>query len=181
MKFCSECGHSVNFEIPESDDRLRYVCVECKTIHYQNPKVVVGSLPVFEDKVLLCKRAIEPRRGYWTLPAGFLENEETTLEGAQRETWEEALAKLDNATLYRLYDVPHIAQIYIFFLAELSEGEFGVGPESLECKLYDEQDIPWEEIAFPVVRQTLEEYFEDRKSANFPIRLSTATPLIGKQ
>lgn len=181
MKFCSECGHSVNLEIPESDDRPRFVCPNCKTIHYQNPKVVVGSLPVFENKVLLCKRAIEPRRGFWTLPAGFLENEETALEGAKRETWEEALGKLENASLYRLYDVPHIAQIYIFFLAELVDGEFGIGPESLECKLYEEHEIPWDEISFPVVKQTLEEFFQDRKSNNFPVRISTAIPLSAKE
>ena len=177
MKFCSECGHTVSHVIPEGDDRPRYVCDNCHLIHYQNPLVVVGSVPVWRDKVLLCRRAIEPRYGLWTLPAGFLENGETILEGAQRETWEEAQAKLTNHSIYRFFDLPHINQLYIFFLAEVIDGAFDVGPESTEVKLFAEEEIPWDEIAFPVVTDTLKEYFSDRCSGHFPVRVSGSIPM----
>lgn len=169
MKFCSECAGSITFRIPEDDDRDRYVCDDCGVIHYINPRVIVGCLPVYEDKVLLCKRAIEPRYGYWTLPAGFMENGETTEEGAARETWEEARARVSNQHLYRVFDVPYISQVYMFYRCTLDEGLFGVGPESLETALYSEQEIPWDEIAFPVVRETLEAFFDDRRRDDYPI------------
>lgn len=172
MKFCSRCGATVSLEIPQGDDRERAVCRECGEIHYQNPRVIVGCLPVHENRILLCRRAIEPRHGFWTLPAGFMENGESTAEGAARETWEEAAAQAEDLALYRLFDIPQINQIYVFYRCGIADGEFGVGSESLESQLFDEADIPWGELAFPVVKVLLEEYFEDRKTATFPIRQS---------
>lgn len=176
MKYCSECGHKLISEIPEGDDRQRYVCGNCSIIHYQNPKIVVGTLPVFGEKVLLCRRAIEPRKGFWTLPAGFMENGETTLAGAQRETREEAKAAIINESLYRLFDLPYISQVYMFYRGELADGQYGVGPESLDTALFMEDEIPWDEIAFPVVAETLKEFFEDRKTGHFPVRVSGIDP-----
>jgi ADP-ribose pyrophosphatase YjhB (NUDIX family) len=141
-------------------------------IHYVNPRVIVGCLPIYEGKVLLCKRAIEPRLGYWTLPAGFMENGETTPQGAARETWEEARAKVSGLELYRVFDVPYISQVYMFYRCTLDNGEYGVGPESLETGLYSEDEIPWDDIAFPVVRETLKEYFEDVREGHYPVRVS---------
>ncbi len=172
MKFCTSCGSSVALKIPAGDDRERFVCSSCESIHYVNPRVIVGCLPTFEGRVLLCKRAIEPRYGYWTLPAGFMENGETTPEGAARETWEEARARVSRLELYRIFDVPYISQVYMFYRCELDDGEFGVGPESLECALYEEGDIPWDEIAFPSVKETLRDYFSDRQTGQFPVRVS---------
>jgi ADP-ribose pyrophosphatase YjhB (NUDIX family) len=173
MKFCSQCGGAIEQRIPEGDDRHRYVCVTCEVIHYVNPRVIVGCLPAHEDKVLLCKRAIEPRRGLWTLPAGFMENGETTAAGAARETWEEARARVSDMHLYRVFDVPHINQVYMFYRCSLDDGRFGVGPESTETLLYSQEDIPWGEIAFPVVRETQQAYFTDRETGQFPISVET--------
>lgn len=170
MKFCSACGSPVSYRIPEMDDRLRYICDECGIIHYQNPKVVVGSLPVWQDKVLLCKRAIEPQYGLWTLPAGYMENGESTLSGAERETHEEAGAELINAQLYRLFDIPFINQVYLFYLAEMPTEKHSPGIESLETRLFAEHEIPWKELAFPVIHDVLKEYFADRKNGVFPVR-----------
>ena len=172
MKFCTSCGSNVALKIPEGDDRERFVCTSCDSIHYINPRVIVGCVPTHQGKVLLCKRAIEPRYGYWTLPAGFMENGETTPEGAARETWEEARARVSQLELYRIFDVPYISQVYMFYRCELDNGEFGVGPESLECGLYTEENIPWDEIAFPSVKETLRDYFSDVKSGHFPVRVS---------
>lgn len=172
MRFCSQCGHRVELRIPTGDDRERHVCVQCETIHYQNPRVIVGCLPVAGERILLCKRAIAPRLGYWTLPAGFLENGETTLAGAQRETWEEAHAQVNNAELYRIFDLPHINQIYMFYRGELIDNRFGAGTESLEVELFLPDEIPWPQLAFPVVVETLREYIADRARGEFPIRAS---------
>jgi ADP-ribose pyrophosphatase YjhB (NUDIX family) len=172
MKFCTACGKTVTLRIPEGDDRERFVCVSCQAIHYINPRVIVGCLPEHEGKVLLCLRAIEPRRDYWTLPAGFMENGETSQQGAARETWEEAHARATDLELYRIFDVPHISQVYMFYRCHIRDGEYGAGPESLESHLFEEQDIPWDRIAFPVVRQALEEYFSDRREGRFPVRVS---------
>lgn len=172
MKFCTSCGSTVALKVPEGDDRERFVCTSCDSIHYINPRVIVGCVPTHQGKVLLCKRAIEPRYGYWTLPAGFMENGETTPEGAARETWEEARARVSQLELYRIFDVPYISQVYMFYRCELDNGEFGVGPESLECGLYTEENIPWDEIAFPSVKETLRDYFSDVKSGHFPVRVS---------
>lgn len=175
MKFCSECGQSVSKKIPEGDDRPRYVCDSCDTIHYHNPRVIVGTIPVVGDKVLLCRRAIEPRKGFWTVPAGFMENGETIQQGAERETWEEAGAKVTNARLYRLFDLPYINQVYLFYLGDL-DGGYSAGPESLEVELFDQQEIPWDEIAFPVVTEALVEFFADIRSGEFPVRVSEVSP-----
>lgn len=172
MKFCSSCGSAIVLSIPDGDDRERFVCSSCSLIHYINPRVIVGTLPVFEDRVLLCRRAIEPRMNFWTLPAGFMENGETTPEGAARETWEEARARVLNLELYRVFDVPYISQVYMFYRGQLDKGEHQPGPESLETALFDETQIPWEEIAFPVVKEALREYFQDRREGSFPVRVS---------
>ncbi len=172
MKFCTSCGHSVTLKVPEGDDRERFVCTQCELIHYSNPRVIVGCVPVHEGRVLLCRRAIEPRRNYWTLPAGFMENGETTPQGAARETWEEARARVSGLELYRVFDVPYISQIYMFYRCEVDDGAYGVGPESLETALYTRDEIPWDEIAFPVVYETLKEYFADVDAGHFPVRVS---------
>ena len=175
MKYCPYCSASLILRTPEGDKRPRYCCDSCNAILYQNPKNVVGVLPVYGDKILLCKRAIEPRKGKWTLPAGFMENGESSLEGAIRETKEEAGAELatKSDSLYTLFNLPTINQVYIFFRAELSNLEFSPGIESEEVSLYKESDIPWSEIAFPVVKTTIEKYFEDRRSGFFPVRMFT--------
>jgi len=170
MNYCSQCGETVNHIIPEGDNRHRYVCISCEFIHYQNPRIIAGCLPIFDNKVLLCKRAIEPRAGYWTLPAGFLENGETTATGASRETMEEANAEVIIDDLYTIFSLPHISQVYMFFKASMPTGVFSPGIESLDVKLFEEDEIPWDELAFPVITQTLQHYFSDRATGNFPTR-----------
>ena len=166
MKFCSECAHPVALAIPEGDNRPRYVCPTCHAIHYQNPKLVIGSIPVWEQdgklQILLCKRAIEPRYGYWTLPAGFMENEETTEQAAVRETEEEAGADVELGKLFTLLNVAHVHQVHLFYLARLRNLDFAPGEESLEVQLFTQDEIPWDELAFPTVRSTLELFFADR-------------------
>jgi ADP-ribose pyrophosphatase YjhB (NUDIX family) len=169
MKYCNLCGATVELRVPNGDNMPRHICNHCGEIHYLNPKVVVGCLPRWQEKVLLCRRAIEPRLGLWTLPAGFLENNETTTEGALRETWEEAAARVRIAGLFTLFNLPHVNQIYVMYLADLIEPTFGPGTESLEVALYDERDIPWDQMAFPVVEQTLQLFFDDRRRANFRV------------
>ena len=149
------------------DGRERMVCPACGSIHYENPKMVVGCLPVWEDKLLLCKRAIEPRYGYWTLTAGFMENGETTAEGAQRETLEEAGALVGNLKPFALLDVPYVHQVHMFYLAEMSSPEFSSGEESLDVRLYAEHEIPWDDLAFYTVIETLKHYYADRKAGSF--------------
>lgn len=162
MKFCSECGERVQRLIPEGDTLPRHVCPACGTIHYQNPKIVAGCIPEWRGKILLCRRAIEPRHGLWTLPAGFMENGETTQEAAVRETWEEARARVDIDSLYAVFSIPHISQVYMLFRGPLQGETYSAGPESLEVALFDETDIPWQQIAFPVIRETLVRYYQDR-------------------
>jgi ADP-ribose pyrophosphatase YjhB (NUDIX family) len=166
MKFCSQCGDPVTRTVPPGDDRARYVCRRCETIHYQNPKLIVGCVPESENRILLCRRAIEPRRGYWTLPAGFMENGETTAEAAARETLEEACAKVDILEPLALVNVARINQVHMMYRAAMHSNEFDAGPESLEVALVAEDDVPWERIAFPSVRFTLERYFADRHAGN---------------
>ena len=168
MKFCSECGADVALKIPAGDNRERAVCTVCDTIHYSNPRIIAGCLPVWGQQVLLCKRAIEPRLGYWTLPAGFMENGETVPQAAGRETVEEANARVSNLHLYAVFSLPHISQVYMFYRAELDDLDFSAGEESLEVALFDEQDIPWDNLAFPVMTKTLKRYFDDRKTGLFP-------------
>ena len=166
MKFCSECAHPVALAIPEGDNRPRYVCGQCATIHYQNPKLVIGTVPVWEGegelKVLLCKRAIEPRHGYWTLPAGFMENNETTSAAALRETEEEAGAHVEMQGLFTLLNVAQVHQVHLFYLARLVDLDFAPGIESLDVRLFAEHEIPWDELAFPTIRTTLELFFAVR-------------------
>jgi ADP-ribose pyrophosphatase YjhB (NUDIX family) len=171
MKFCSSCGETIVIRIPDGDNRERHVCISCETIHYYNPRIITGCLPIYEDKVLLCKRAIEPRRNYWTLPAGFMENGETTDQGAIRESYEEAKAELGELSLYCLYSVPEINQVFFFYRAQLKHATaFGVGEESTEVRLFSENEIPWENLAFYTVVKTLRYYFSDRKNGVYPIR-----------
>jgi ADP-ribose pyrophosphatase YjhB (NUDIX family) len=183
-KFCSACGATVQYEIPQGDNRLRAVCTACKTIHYQNPKVVVGSVPVWDDKnnasvsktgpkVLLCKRAIEPRYGFWTLPAGFMENAETTAQGAMRETLEEAGANIELGPLFSVVDVAHVNQVHLFYRAKLIDLEFAPGEESLEVQLFSEDQIPWDQLAFQTVATTLRRFFEDAKTGQFSVHSKT--------
>ncbi len=181
MRFCSQCGQPVSQRIPEGDDRLRYVCDTCATVHYQNPRIVAGCLAVYQQQVLLCRRAIEPRRGFWTLPAGFMENGETTIEAALRETWEEARARVHAEQLYMLFNLPHINQVYMFFRAELSDLDFAAGEESLEVKLFDESEIPWEQLAFPTVGKTLRQFFVDRQQHNYPVHVQDIRYNPGKR
>ncbi len=173
MNFCSDCGQPVSLVMPADDNRLRHVCSQCGSIHYQNPKMVIGSIPLWEDdgRVLLCRRAIEPRHGYWTLPAGFMENSETTEEAALRATHEEAGARIELQGLFALLNVPHVHQVHLFYRARLLDLDFAAGTESLECRLFAEADIPWDDIAFPTVSQTLQWFFADhaahREGASF--------------
>jgi ADP-ribose pyrophosphatase YjhB (NUDIX family) len=173
MKYCSSCGAAVVYRIPDGDSRHRFLCESCDTIHYQNPRVVTGCLVTWEDQVLLCRRDIEPRRGYWTLPAGYLENGETAEAGAIRETWEEACARVEVDDLYTLYSLPHISQIYMFFRGRLVTPDYSAGAESQAVELFREDEIPWSELAFPVVRETLQHYFADRVRQEFRVRSSS--------
>lgn len=167
MKFCSSCGsENISQSIPEGDNRLRFVCSSCEEIFYHNPKIVVGCIAEWQDKILMCKRAIEPRYGKWTLPAGFMENEETVHEAAARETQEEATAEVTDMSLYTMYNLPHISQVYVMFRAQLVGGKASPGVESLEVALMDEKEIPWDDLAFPVIRESLQRYFEDRRKGN---------------
>ncbi len=169
VNFCNHCGAKVRQLIPEGDSRLRDVCEQCGHIHYQNPRIVTGCVPVWNDKVLLCKRAIEPRLGYWTLPGGFMELGETMAEGATRETLEEAGAIVSIGSLYTVFDVVYAEQVSVFFLAELPAPEFAAGQESLDVRLFAEDEIPWDELAFSTINSTLKHYFEDRKTKRFPL------------
>lgn len=167
MKYCSRCGAEVEWRCPDDDNRPRYICRACDTIHYQNPRMVVGSIPVWEDKILLCKRAIEPRYGLWTLPGGFMENGESVAEGATRETLEEANARIQIGQFYSMYSLPYINQVHMFYLAQLEDLDFSAGQESLEVRLFTEQQIPWEQIAFRPVKYSLQHFFEDRRQGYF--------------
>ncbi|XOV90719.1 MAG: NUDIX hydrolase [Pseudomonadota bacterium] len=170
MNYCSQCGREVSQKIPEGDNRPRYVCDGCDTIHYQNPRIITGCLITHEDQVLLCQRAINPRSGFWTLPAGFLENGESTSMGALRETREEANANAEILDFYTLFSLPHISQVYMFYRARLLDLDFSPGEESLDVRLFSENEIPWDQLAFPVVNQTLEHYFNDRRTEQFTPR-----------
>lgn len=180
MNFCSHCGASVTLLIPEGDDRHRYSCIACGAIHYQNPKLVVGCIPQWQDKILLCRRAIEPRYGWWTLPAGYLENGETVIEGARRETQEEAGAALHELFPYGLYNICHVNQIYLMFRAQLDGLDFSPGKESLEVQLFAEKEIPWKDLAFPVIEQTLTRYVVDRLGGVFPFHIEDIVRRMGR-
>ena len=173
MNFCSACGDSLETRIPAGDDRTRHVCPACGIVHYQNPKIVTGCLPVWENSVLLCKRAIEPRSGYWTVPAGFMELDETVEQGAMRETWEEARARGEILAPCSMFSLPHVNQLYVIFRARLKDLDFRPGPESTDVRLFSEQEIPWDDLAFGTVRHTLGFYFQDLTHGRFPLRTGT--------
>ena len=173
MKYCQSCGSVVELVIPDGDNRHRHVCTDCGDIHYQNPKIVAGCVPVWEDRVLLCKRAIEPRYNYWTLPAGFMENGETLEQAAQRECMEEANALMHNLRLYTVISLPHISQVYMMFLADLKNTDFFPGEESLETRLFSEDEIPWQSLAFKTIESTLHSFFKDRKTGQYTLHNST--------
>ncbi len=173
MNFCNNCAAPVVHRIPPGDSLPRFVCDACGTIHYENPRVIVGCVAQWEGKVLLCRRAIEPRHGLWTLPAGFLENGESVEQGALRETLEEANARARLTGLFSVYSVPQIHQVHMMFHGELADLDFFPGEESLECALFTEAQIPWEKIAFITVRRTLRHYFEDQPSGHFGLHLGT--------
>lgn len=176
MNFCSNCGKPVVVRVPRGDTLPRHVCDHCEAIHYQNPKIVAGCIPEWGDKVLLCKRAIEPQFGKWTLPAGFMENGETVQEAAARETLEEALAYVHELRLFGMFNIPHVNQVYVMFRARMPEREFGPGAESLSCDLVTEEQIPWPDLAFPVVDRTLKLFFEDRRNDEYRIHTGDIAP-----
>ncbi|MGV3569698.1 MAG: NUDIX hydrolase [Ramlibacter sp.] len=170
IKHCRNCGAAVVYRVPDDGDtKDRAVCPACDTIHYENPLNVVGTVPYFGDKVLLCKRNIEPRWGKWTLPAGFMELGEGTAEGAARETQEEAGAQIEMEGLFTVLSVPRVGQVHLFYRAKLLSDAFDPGFETIEAKLFSEAEIPWEEIAFRTVRETLERFFEDRARGRFEV------------
>jgi ADP-ribose pyrophosphatase YjhB (NUDIX family) len=167
MKFCANCGAPVARRVPPGDTLPRWVCDQCGEIHYQNPKLVIGTIPEHEGQLLLCRRAIEPRYGYWTLPAGFMENDETTAQAAARETLEEAGAPVDLGELFTLISVPRVNQVHLYYRARLRGLEFNPGEETLEVGLFEEGTIPWQDIAFRTVAYTLKRWFEDRARGSF--------------
>ncbi|TXH87737.1 MAG: NUDIX hydrolase [Rhodoferax sp.] len=168
IKHCRECGTAVVYRLPDDGDtKERAVCPECVTVHYENPLNVVGTVPYWGDRVLLCKRNIEPRWGKWTLPAGFMELGETTADGAARETVEEAGAEFELQELFSLVNVPVVGQVHLFYRAQLTSDQFNPGTETLEARLFAEDEIPWDEIAFQTVKQTLKRYFADRQRGQF--------------
>ena len=173
MNFCSECGNKVKKKIPQGDNKLRFCCDNCNAIYYHNPKIIAGTVTVKGDEVLLCKRAIKPRYGLWTIPAGFLENKETIEKGSIRETKEETNAEVKTKSLYAIFDIPQIHQIYMLFLADLGNEKYGPTSESLEVNLFKEKDVPWKSLAFPFVPIILKYFFEDYRNNSFPLRIET--------
>ncbi|MCD4677586.1 MAG: NUDIX hydrolase [Desulfobacula sp.] len=171
IKFCTACGSPTEPKIPPDDDHVRFVCTNCGMVHYSNPKMVVGCISQLNGQVLLCKRNIEPRKGKWTLPAGYLENGESVQDGAARETREETRANVQIIEPYRLFNIVFVDQIYFMFRADLNSEKFGPTNESTDVRLFDEKDIPWDNIAFEVIKQTLEHYFLDRKKGKFSFKI----------
>ena len=168
IHFCRQCGTAVEQRVPDDGDtKLRAICPACGTIHYQNPLNVVGTVPYLGDRVLLCKRNIEPRRGFWTLPAGFMELGESTAEGALRETHEEAGAEIELEELFTLLNVPRVGQVHLYYRARLLSERFEPGHETMEARLFEQHEIPWEEIAFRTVKETLERFFADQQRGSF--------------
>lgn len=173
MNFCTQCGAALSVLVPVGDNRPRHVCIDCGCIHYQNPKIVTGVLAEWEGRVLLCRRAIEPRYGLWTVPAGFMENDESAHEGAAREAVEEANARIAVTGLYTLFNLTHINQVYMLYRGRLLDLDFKPGEESLEVGLFSREQVPWDALAFQVVRETLGFYFDDQRSGNFQLRSGT--------
>jgi len=170
IKHCRDCGSAVIYRLPDDGDtRHRAICTACDTVHYENPLNVVGTVPYFGDQILLCLRNIEPRLGKWTLPAGFMELGETTAQGAARETDEEAGAHFEMEGLFSVLSVPRVGQVHMFYRARLLHERFAPGPETLQARLFTEDEIPWDEIAFRTVRETLLRYFDDRRRGDFTV------------
>lgn len=164
MNFCSNCGSPVESKIPAGDHLPRFVCTNCNMVHYKNPLLVLGCVPEWQNQILLCRRAIEPRRGFWTVPAGFMENGETMQQAAARECHEEALAVVEVGSLLAVVNVTRANQVHVMFRARLLEPKFAPGPESLEVALYDEAHVPWSELAFASGEYALRQYFADRSA-----------------
>ena len=172
IKHCKNCGTAVVYRLPDDGDtKHRAVCPTCQTVHYENPLNVVGTIPTWGDKVLLCKRNIEPRWGKWTLPAGFMELNETVSEGAARETLEEAGAQFEMGGFFSLVNIPRVGQVHLFYRAQLLSDQFDPGFETLEARLFAEHEIPWDELAFRTVSETLKRFFSDRRQGNFSIHV----------
>jgi ADP-ribose pyrophosphatase YjhB (NUDIX family) len=180
MQFCSTCGQKLTQRVPAGDSRLRACCDACGAIHYVNPRPVVGTIPVWGEQILLCRRAIEPRHGKWTLPAGFMEVGETTADGAMRETLEEAGARIELGPLFSMIDVPHVEQVHIFYRARLLDLDFAPGEESLEVQLFEEAAVPWPELAFRTVAATLRHFFSDRARGSFGVHTEAIVPPAGR-
>jgi ADP-ribose pyrophosphatase YjhB (NUDIX family) len=176
INFCCSCAAPVNLKVPPGDCLPRHVCDACGAIHYRNPRLVVGTLPVWESRILLCRRAIEPRLGYWTLPAGFMENGESVATAAERETREEACARIELGEMFSIISVPHINQVHVIYRARLLDLDFAPGEESLEVALFEESAIPWQEISFRTVALTLRHFFADRAHGSFSLHAEALTP-----
>jgi ADP-ribose pyrophosphatase YjhB (NUDIX family) len=164
MKFCSNCAHPVSFSAVEGEHIPRFHCVRCNVIHYVNPKVIVGCLPIWEDKVMLCKRGIEPQYGLWNIPGGFMENDETTEEGAVREMYEETLGRVRVIGLHTVFNVVVVNQVHLHYLVEMVDLDYSLTPESIDIQLFTEAEIPWQDVAFASSKFALKKYFEDRKN-----------------
>lgn len=177
MKYCSNCGKTLTFKLPAGDTHFRFVCNNCGIIHYQNPRMVVGCIPLWNGKILMCKRAIEPKYGLWTIPAGFMENGETVEEGAIRETMEESGANVEIVRLHALYSLPNVNQVYAIYLAHMKSAYVEAGEETLECKMCEPQDIPWDELAFTAVEFSLKKYIENLTVNSDKTFLGTLTEL----
>jgi ADP-ribose pyrophosphatase YjhB (NUDIX family) len=173
--FCSFCGAATRVATPAGDHLPRRICTRCAIVHYENPRIVVGCVPQFEDQLLICRRAIEPRRGFWTVPAGFMENGESLEAGAARECFEEAQASVEIGSLLALVSIPEAQQVHVFFRARLPTATFGAGIESLEVKLVRPAQIPWDEIAFPSTRFALERFLQDQSEGRESPHLTTLT------
>lgn len=170
IHFCRQCGTSVEHRVPDDGDtKIRAVCSACGTIHYQNPLNVVGTVPHRDGRVLLCRRNIEPRRGFWTLPAGFMELGESTAEGALRETQEEAGAEIELEGLFTLLNVVRVGQVHLYYRARMLSEQLDPGPETIEARLFSEDEIPWDDLAFRTVKETLQHFFADRRRGAFGI------------
>jgi ADP-ribose pyrophosphatase YjhB (NUDIX family) len=167
IRHCRACGAATAYRTPDDDNRERAVCTACATIHYENPLNVVGTVPELDGRVLLCRRAIEPRRGFWTLPAGFMELGETTGQGAVRETVEESGAEIELGALFTVLNVPHVGQLHLYYLARMTSTRLDPGSETIEARLFAEAEVPWDELAFKTVRYTLERFFDDRRRGQF--------------
>ena len=175
MNFCSACGQRVSLRVPPGDHLPRFVCESCGTIHYENPKLVAGCVPEWEGKILICRRAIEPRLGFWTIPAGFMENDETLMQAAAREAVEEAEAIVEVGSMLAIFHALRARQVHVFFRARLIEPRFGIGPESLEVKLVEERDVPWDQIAFQSGVFALRHYFADRAAGRDELHITDST------